>query len=29
MRDPNILSEDIKKNQTDRACNATCKDPVI
>lgn len=31
MRDPNNLSEDKKKNntQTDRACNDTCKDQVI
>lgn len=29
MRDPNILSEDIKKPKTDRTCNDTCKDQVI
>lgn len=30
MRDPNNLSDDKKNNtQTDRACNDTCKDPVI
>lgn len=30
MRDPNILSEDIKKNPDRyRTCNDTCKDKVI